>query len=194
MQSGGFEARSMTFHQKQTEEAMDPLFQGDIDEHFMRQALREAAAAFKDNEVPVGAVIVAKNRVIARGHNLCETLSDATAHAEMIAITAAGEAAESWRLEDCTLYVTLEPCAMCAGAMVNARVGRLVFGATDEKAGACGSVFDIVREPRLNHRLEVRAGVLAEDCALLLRTFFREKRVLTKNKKNAGRARDTGEE
>ncbi|MCA8938573.1 MAG: tRNA adenosine(34) deaminase TadA [Planctomycetes bacterium] len=157
----------------------------------MQHALHEATLAYEKNEVPVGAVVVHKDGIVGRGHNLCETLHDATAHAEMIAITAASEAVEDWRLEDCTLYVTLEPCAMCAGAMVNARVGRLVFGAHDPKAGACGTLYDIVCDARLNHRLDVRSGVLAEDCAALLKAFFREKRAEKKSKK-AQRESDQG--
>jgi tRNA(adenine34) deaminase len=114
--------------------------------------------------------------VIGRGHNQVESLQDATAHAEILAIGAASNALESWRLSDCTLYVTLEPCAMCAGAIVLARLGRLVYGATDPKAGACGSVLDVVGEPRLNHRVSVIHGVLAGECGELLREFFAAKR------------------
>jgi len=146
------------------------------DERFMRQALREADAAREAGEVPVGAVVVKNGRIIGRGHNQRETLSDPTAHAEMIAITAAAAAVESWRLDECTLYVTLEPCAMCAGAIVLARVQRLVFGAADPKAGACGSVLDVVREPRLNHRVDPEAGLLATECGGVLKEFFRARR------------------
>jgi tRNA(adenine34) deaminase len=146
------------------------------DEQWMSLALREAEAAYEEDEVPVGAVVVHEGRIIGRGHNLRETLSDPTAHAEILALTAAAEALGSWRLEGATLYVTLEPCPMCAGALVNARVDRLVFGAFDPKAGACGSLFDIVRDPRLNHRLSVAGGVLAEEGGALLTTYFREKR------------------
>lgn len=142
----------------------------------MAMALREAIAAAEEDEVPVGAVVVVEERVIGRAHNQREKLNDPTAHAEMIAITQASNALESWRLAGATLYVTLEPCAMCAGALVLARVDRLVFGAPDPKAGACGSLFDIVRDPRLNHRLEVVGGVLEADCAELLKSFFRGKR------------------
>jgi len=146
------------------------------DEHFMRQALREAAEAAEHGEVPVGAVVVHQGRVIGRGHNQRETLHDPTAHAELIAITAAAAHLESWRLEGCTLYVTLEPCAMCAGAIVLARVDRLVCGAPDPKAGACGSVLDVVREPRLNHRVEPEMGLMALECGEILRQFFRRRR------------------
>ena len=146
------------------------------DEDGMRAALREAGRAAGRDEVPVGCVIVHDGMVIGRAHNQVETLQDATAHAEIVAIGAASEAIGGWRLGDCTLYVTLEPCAMCAGAMVLARVSRLVYGAPDPKAGACGSVLDVIHEPRLNHRVEVAAGVLAEECGDLLRRFFAAKR------------------
>jgi tRNA(adenine34) deaminase len=142
----------------------------------MRAALREAHASAKADEVPVGCVIVHDGLVIGRGHNQTETLQDATAHAEILAIGAASNALDSWRLLDCTMYVTLEPCAMCAGAIVLARVGRLVFGAADPKAGACGSVLDVIREPRLNHRAEIASGVLADECGEVLREFFAAKR------------------
>jgi len=143
---------------------------------FMREALKEATAAYEADEAPVGAVIVHENRVIARAHNQRELLSDPTAHAEMIAITQAAAEIGSWRLAGATIYVTLEPCAMCAGAMVLARLDRLVFGATDPKAGACGTLYNIVQDLRLNHRLEVVRGVLAEDCSRLLTDFFAKKR------------------
>jgi tRNA(adenine34) deaminase len=146
------------------------------DEQGMRAALREAQAAADQDEVPVGAVIVHDGMVIGRGHNQVEALNDATAHAEIVAIGAASSALESWRLVDCTLYVTLEPCAMCAGAMVLARVGRLVYAAADPKAGACGSVLDVIGEKRLNHSVSVTSGVLAEEASALLKDFFVRKR------------------
>ena len=146
------------------------------DEEGMRVALREAQASAERDEVPVGCVIVHDGLVIGRGHNQVEGLQDATAHAEIVAIGAASSALGSWRLSDCTLYVTLEPCAMCAGAIVLARLGRVVYGASDPKAGACGSVLDVIREPRLNHRAEVTAGVLAEACGEILREFFARRR------------------
>jgi tRNA(adenine34) deaminase len=121
-------------------------------------------------------VIVHEGIVIGRGHNQTETLQDATAHAEVVAIGAASSALGSWRLTGCTMYVTLEPCAMCAGAIILARLPRLVYGAPDPKAGACGSVLDVIHEPRLNHRVEVTAGVLADECGELLRAFFAKKR------------------
>jgi len=146
------------------------------DEAFMKEALKEAEKALQADEVPVGAVVVHQGRVIARAHNQRETFRDPTAHAEMIAITQAAAALDRWRLSGCILYVTLEPCAMCAGAMVLARIDRLVFGADDPKAGAVGSLYNIPHDSRLNHRLEVTAGVLAEECGGLLQEFFRTKR------------------
>ena len=146
------------------------------DESGMRAALREAIAAADADEVPVGCVIVHDGLIVGRGRNQTEALQDATAHAEIVAIGAASNAMGSWRLSDCTLYVTLEPCAMCAGAIILARLGRLVYGAPDPKAGACGSVLDVIHEPRLNHRLPVESGVLAEECGGLLRAFFGRKR------------------
>lgn len=153
---------------------------GDLDdrphEFYMRMALREATAALDHEDVPVGAVVVLDGRVIGRGRNQRELLKDPTAHAEMIAVTAAAAHLHSWRLDRCTLYVTLEPCAMCAGALVLARLPRLVYGADDPKAGACGSVYNLVGEGRLNHRVEVVRGVMAADCADLLSLFFRRRR------------------
>lgn len=142
----------------------------------MRQALDLAAKALDSEDVPVGALVVHKNRVIGRGFNQREKLNDPTAHAEMLALTAAAEYLKQWRLENCTLYVTLEPCCMCAGALVLARVKRLVYAATDPKAGACGSLHQLTQDPRLNHRIETAGGVLAEPAAELLRAFFRKRR------------------
>ncbi len=146
------------------------------DVHFMEQALREARRAADEGEVPVGAVLVRDGSVISRDHNRRERLHDPTAHAEMLVITAAAAHIESWRLLGCTLYVTLEPCAMCAGAIVLGRVPRVVFGASDPKAGAGGSVMDLLRHPRLNHRADVMGGVLANECGGLLAEFFASKR------------------
>jgi tRNA(adenine34) deaminase len=148
------------------------------DEAFMMQALAEADLAEEKGEVPVGAVIVHAGRLIGRGHNLREGLNDPTAHAEMIAITAAAEALGSWRLGGCTLYVTLEPCVMCAGAIVLARIDRLVYGADDPKAGACGSLYSVPTDERLNHRFEVVGGVLADQAADRLQRFFARQRTL----------------
>jgi tRNA(adenine34) deaminase len=145
-------------------------------EMFMRHALQEAQQAMVEDEVPVGAVIVHDGRVIAAAHNQREALHDPTAHAEMIAITQAAEALGSWRLEGCTLYATLEPCPMCAGAIVLARVPTVVFGATDPKAGAVATLYQLLSDPRLNHRCEIVAGVLAEPCGAILSEFFRRKR------------------
>lgn len=150
------------------------------DERFMRAALAEARTAFDDGEVPIGAVIVQGEHIIGRGHNQRELLSDPTAHAEMLALTAASSYVGGWRLDDCTMYVTLEPCCMCAGAIVAARLGRLVFGATDTKAGACVSLFTIPDDPRLNHRTEMSGGVLAGPCADILRSFFQQQRAAGK--------------
>ncbi len=146
------------------------------DAFFMRQALAEARCAAEEGEVPVGAVVVHAGRVIGRGRNACERLQDATAHAEMVAITAASSALGSWRLEDCTLYVSLEPCPMCLGACLNARVKRVVYAAREPKAGACGSVIDLRAPLGFNHALEVTGGVDAEASAALLKGFFRKLR------------------
>ena len=147
-----------------------------VDEHFMRQALAEAREALAREEVPIGAVVVYRGRIIGRGHNQRETLADPTAHAEMLAITAAADSLRDWRLTECMLYVTLEPCLMCVGAAVLARIGRLVYGAEDPKAGGCGSVYDIPADDRLNHRFPVVGGVLAAESRGLLHDFFRRQR------------------
>jgi tRNA(adenine34) deaminase len=142
------------------------------DERFMKRAWAEARAAEDAGDVPVGCIVVREGRVVGRGRNQRELLQDPTAHAEILAITGAAAEAGSWRLDGCTLYVTLEPCAMCAGAIVLARIPRVVFGAHDPKAGACGSLMNLVQDPRLNHRAELVAGVHAAPCADLLRQFF----------------------
>lgn len=149
---------------------------GEIDAEFMRLAMEEARAAVTHHDVPIGAVVAVAGQVVARGHNRREADGDPTAHAEMVTIRDAARALGSWRLDGATLYVTLEPCTMCAGAMVLARLPRLVFAATDPKAGATGSLYDIVDDPRLNHRVEVTSGVLAAEAGDLLRTFFRDRR------------------
>lgn len=147
------------------------------DAYFMGQALREARKAYAAGEVPVGAVIVHEGRIIARAWNQVETLKDATAHAEMLALTAAQEAIGDWRLENCTLYVTKEPCPMCAGAVVHCRPNRVVFGVSDPKGGAAGGWINLLEaNPPLNHRCDVHAGVLGEECLHLLQSFFREAR------------------
>jgi len=142
----------------------------------MELALAEARLAARAGEVPVGAVVVRNGEVIGRGHNRRESRGDPLAHAELIALARAAAGQEGWRLVGCVVYVTLEPCAMCAGAMVNARVDRLVFGAPDPKGGFCGSLGNLVQDPRLNHRIAVCSGVLAEESSALLRTFFRRLR------------------
>jgi tRNA(adenine34) deaminase len=142
----------------------------------MTAALGEAERALAENEVPVGAIVVHGGRIVAAAHNQREQLRDATAHAEMIAITQASESLGSWRLTDCTLYVTLEPCPMCAGAVLQARIPRLVYGAADPKAGAVDSLYRLLDDPRLNHRTEVVAGILAHPCGEILTRFFRAQR------------------
>ena len=146
------------------------------DEYFMRLALREAERALSHDDVPIGAVIVHEGEVIGSGHNEREVREDPTAHAETIALREAARALRTWRLLDCMMYVTLEPCAMCAGAIVLARLPRVVYGAADPKVGAAGSVLDVLGEPRLNHSPEVAGGLLAEDSADLLRAFFGPRR------------------
>jgi tRNA(adenine34) deaminase len=146
------------------------------DEYFMRLALREAELALEHDDVPIGAVIVHEGEVIGAAHNEREVRGDPTAHAEISALREAARALGTWRLTDAVMYVTLEPCAMCAGAIVLARVSRVVFGATDPKAGAAGSVLDVLAEPRLNHRPEVASGLLAADSAHLLQSFFGDRR------------------
>ena len=149
-------------------------------DYFMQLALQEAEAAMAENEVPVGAVIVHEGRIIAAAHNQREQLRDPTAHAEMIAITQAAALRRSWRLDGCTLYVTLEPCPMCAGAIVQARIPTVVYGATDPKAGAVQTLYHLLDDPRLNHRAEVVSGVLAEACGQVLTRFFQQQRQLGK--------------
>jgi tRNA(adenine34) deaminase len=146
------------------------------DEEFLRLAIDEAKLAEAAGEVPVGAIVVRDGVVIGAGHNRVIRDNDPTAHAEIVAMRAAGEALGNYRLEGCTLYVTLEPCAMCAGAILHARMERLVYAATDPKAGACGSVLSVMNHPQLNHRVEVTAGVLAEECGAMLTNFFRARR------------------
>lgn|SRR3989338_2466977 len=147
-----------------------------VDQLMMQEALRQAKIAQDKEEVPIGAVITHQNRIIARAHNQVETLQDPTAHAEMIAITQAANSLSAKWLQECCLYVTLEPCAMCAGALVLARMGRIFFGAGDPKAGACGSVLNIVQHPQLNHRVEITRGIFAEESGQLLSEFFKKKR------------------
>lgn len=150
------------------------------DLHWMSLALAEAAQAAAEDEVPIGAIVVRAGQVLGSAHNQREQLRDPTAHAEMIAITQAAMAIDSWRLEDCTLYVTLEPCPMCAGAIVQARIKRVVYGADDPKAGAVRSLYQLLEDTRLNHRVEVTSGIMAEDCGRVLTEFFQKKRLAKK--------------
>lgn len=147
------------------------------DGHFMSRALNEAEKAFEKNEVPVGAVLVIDNSVIARSHNKREAAFDPTAHAEILVLKAGARKVRNWRLSDATLYVTKEPCIMCAGAMVNARLGRLVYGCRDSKGGAADSLYRLLSDKRLNHRVEIVSGVMEEECAALLRKFFKARRI-----------------
>jgi tRNA(adenine34) deaminase len=146
------------------------------DDYFMRLALREAERALEHDDVPIGAVLVSDGELVAASHNERELRQDPTAHAEIVALRDAARAAGSWRLLDTVLYVTLEPCAMCAGAIVLARLARVVYGARDRKAGACGSVLDVLGEPRLNHRPDVAGGMMALECGALLSEFFASRR------------------
>jgi len=150
--------------------------QSNSDEQFMRRAIDAAHIAEENGDVPIGAVIVYENQIIGRAYNQREQLNDPTAHAEIIALTQAAAHLESWRLNGCTIYVTLEPCPMCAGALVLARLDRLVYGCDDPKTGAVRSLYNIVQDERLNHRVEVTSGVLADECGALLSDFFRQRR------------------
>jgi tRNA(adenine34) deaminase len=146
------------------------------DEQYVQKAIDQAKIAQDNGDVPIGAVIVYKNQIIGKAYNQREQLKDPTAHAEIIALTQAAAALQSWRLAGCTMYVTLEPCPMCAGALVLARIDRLVYGCDDPKTGACKSLYNIVQDERLNHRLEVTTGVLADECSKLLQDFFQHRR------------------
>lgn len=158
------------------DQELEPL----SDEHWMRQALKLAQQAAEQDEVPVGAIIVHKNKIIASAFNQREQLADPTAHAEMIAITQAASHLNSWRLLDCSMFVTLEPCPMCAGAILQSRIPSIVYGALDPKAGAVVSLFQLLNDPRLNHRCETLSGVLADECGKILTEFFDRKRKLGK--------------
>src|SRR5213596_743069 len=146
------------------------------DEFFIREALRQAQKAYAADEVPVGAVVVREGKIIARAHNQVELLKDATAHAEMLGLTAAEAAIGDWRLTDCDLYVTKEPCTMCAGAIVHTRIHRVVFGCADPSAGAAGSLMNLLQMPTFNHQCEITSGVLQKECAAILQDFFRKRR------------------
>ncbi len=147
-----------------------------MDEHFMRLALEEAEAAFKESEIPVGAIIVKENRVIATAHNTKEAETDPTAHAELIVLREGASEIGNWRLTDTTLYVTKEPCIMCAGAMINARLGKLIYGCRDTKAGGVDSLYNILSDKRLNHQLEVVSRIFEDECAEILKKFFEMRR------------------
>lgn len=165
--------------------AVQPIIDLQSDQYFMGEALRQAARAYEAEEVPVGAVVVREGRIIARAYNQVELLKDATAHAEMLALTQAEEAVGDWRLTDCTLYVTKEPCPMCAGAIVHVRLARVVFGVADPKAGAAGGVMNLLQYPSFNHRCEITTGVREADCRALLQTFFAEQRARNEKKARA---------
>jgi tRNA(adenine34) deaminase len=164
--------------------AEEPIIDLQSDHYFMGEALRQAARAYEAEESPIGAVVVREGRIIARAFNQVELLKDATAHAEMLAVTQAEGLAGDWRLTDCTLYVTKEPCPMCAGAIVHVRLARVVYGTADPKAGAAGGVMNLLQHPSLNHRCEITPGVREAECRALLRTFFAEQRA--RNRKAAG--------
>ena len=155
---------------------MDEIIDLHSDQYFMGEALRQAHRAWEKEEVPIGAVVVHNGRIIARAFNQVETLKDATAHAEMLAITQAESAMGDWRLNECDLYVTKEPCPMCAGALVHVRMRRVVFGCASAKDGAAGGVVDLLRHPKLNHQCEVLSGIREKECAEMLKAFFRERR------------------
>ena len=146
------------------------------DEHYMRDALRLAVKAYEADEVPVGAIVVRAGRIIGRAYNQIELLKDATAHAEMLALTQAEAAVVDWRLIDCDLYVTKEPCVMCAGALVHVRIRRLIFGCADPRSGAAGGMINLLQHPALNHHCEITSGVLQNECAAILQDFFQKKR------------------
>ena len=146
-------------------------------EKWMKYAFKEAEKAFQQNEIPIGSVVVCNDQVIGKGYNQCELLNDPTAHAEIIAISSASNNLRDWRLDDCTLYVTKEPCPMCAGALINSRMKMVVFGMYDEKEGCCGSRYQLCRDPRFRHQLSVKGGVMEEACKLIVQDFFKTKRI-----------------
>ncbi len=167
-------------------EPAEPIIDLQSDHYFMGEALREAVKAYSREEVPIGAVIVRAGRIIARGYNQVELLKDATAHAEMLALTSAEDAAGDWRLTDCTLYVTKEPCPMCAGAVVHTRLARVVFGAGDPKGGAAGGALNLLQFPTLNHQCAITSGVREPECRQLLKAFFAEQRAARKLENESG--------
>ena len=143
---------------------------------WMKAAFREAEKAFEQDEVPIGAVVVQNGQIIGRGYNQCESLTDPTAHAEIIAITSASNTIKDWRLKDCRLYVTKEPCPMCAGALINARINMVIFGMYDEKEGCCGSLYQLCRDNRFKHQLTVKGGIMEDACTLIIQEFFKKQR------------------
>ena len=143
---------------------------------WMKLAFREAEKAYERGEVPIGAVVVKNDQIIGRGHNQCESLNDPTAHAEIIAITSAANTIKNWRLENCSLYATKEPCPMCAGALINSRIDMVIFGMYDEKEGCCGSLYQLCRDPRFKHQLAVKGGVMESSCRLIVQEFFKKQR------------------
>ena len=152
------------------------VLEEDINNKFMKEALKEAKKAYDKEEIPVGAVIVRDDKIIARGHNIKELKKDATKHAEIIAIQKASKNMEAWRLEGCTLYVTLEPCAMCAGALIQSRIKKVVIGTMDNKTGACGSVLNLLEDYKFNHQVEIETGIMETECREILQQFFKELR------------------
>ncbi|MDB6057817.1 MAG: tadA [Verrucomicrobiales bacterium] len=164
----------------------EPIIDLQSDQYFMGEALRQATRAYEAEEVPIGAVVVREGRIIARAFNQVELLKDATAHAEMLAVTQAEAVVGDWRLTDCTLYVTKEPCPMCAGAIVHVRLARVVYGVGDPKAGAAGGAMNLLQFPTLNHRCEITRGVREQECASLLQGFFAEQRAKSKLRSQGG--------
>ena len=153
-----------------------------MEEKYMKEALKEAQRAYEKLEIPVGAIIVKDNKIIARAHNLKETKKDTTNHAEILAIQKASKKLGAWRLNDCEMYVTLEPCSMCAGAIINSRIKKIYIGALDERTGAAGSVLNLFEEYKFNHKVEVEKGILKEECENILKSFFKELRKIKKDK------------
>lgn len=155
-----------------------------MQEYFMNEALKEAKKAYKKLEIPVGAVIVKDGEIIARAHNIKEEKQDTTKHAEILAIQKASKSLNSWRLNDCEMYVTLEPCPMCAGAIIQARINKVYIGAMDEKTGACGSILNLFKDYKFNHKVEYETGILKQNCENMLKNFFKDLRNIKKEKKN----------
>ena len=181
----------MTEQQNTKANSLEVMTQAQLDEQFMRQAMQLAQKAESIGEIPVGAVVVANGEIIGEGYNQSILLHDPSAHAEMLAIRQAGSVLENYRMLDCTLYVTLEPCPMCAGLLVHSRINRIVYAADDLKTGAAGSVFNLVANDKLNHQIEVSSGVLAEQCSTMLSNFFKKRRQQIKEKKKQQKLADS---